>query len=242
MKYELETIPVWDGVRGTSECFLCELMKEAESHAVSYYLGSSVMHPETRVEVNRTGFCPFHWTSLVKAGKPQSLALIGHTYLEESLSRLSPAVSRIAAGKPGRKTVAAIGDLLGTVEERERGCLVCARMEERLKRYAFTTIHLWRKDEEFRTEFSESKGVCLHHMETLLAMAPDILDSSETQDFSTELTALVVRNLQRLEREIWWMTQKYKAEHIDDPWNGCEDAHKRLVCKITGEGRVVWPS
>ena len=44
MKYELETIPVWDAIKDDNECFLCTLMKQSEQVAVSYYLGSSVMH------------------------------------------------------------------------------------------------------------------------------------------------------------------------------------------------------
>lgn len=30
MKLELETIPVWDGVASKSECYICDLMAEAQ--------------------------------------------------------------------------------------------------------------------------------------------------------------------------------------------------------------------
>ena len=58
VKYQLETIPVWDGISSQSECFICDLMEEAQKDSISFYLGSSVMNPETRVKVNATGFCP----------------------------------------------------------------------------------------------------------------------------------------------------------------------------------------
>src|SRR5690554_4428717 len=115
MKYELETIPVWDGVRSGSECFLCDLMLEAQRHAVAYYLGTSVMHPETRVEVNKTGFCPVHWDDLVTAGKPQSLALISHTYLQKTLSLLAPRISSLRKGKVGRSLKNSVQDLLSSI-------------------------------------------------------------------------------------------------------------------------------
>ena len=214
-------------------------MREAESHAVAYYLGSSVMHSETRVAVNATGFCPHHWSLLAKAGRPQSLALIGHTFLETTLKELVPAVARLSKSKPGRKTLQATQDLAKQLEQREQGCLVCRKMDARLQRYAYTVVHLWHTDSEFRQEFTSGKGVCLHHVKHLLAMASKVLDAKETQLFGCELGALVERNLQRLEREVWWMTQKYKAEHVNDPWNGCEDAHKRFVAKLVGEGRLV---
>ncbi|MEA5031767.1 MAG: DUF6062 family protein [Sphaerochaeta sp.] len=238
MKLELETIPVWDGVKSDKECFLCSLMKEAEAHAVSYFLGSSVMHPETRLAVNDTGFCPNHWALLAAAGKPQSLALISHTYLEQTLGQLEPRIERIAKGKAGRKTTLAVQDMVVTMQKREAGCLVCDKMKVRLDRYATTIVYLWGEDVEFRQALSEGKGVCLHHLEALLTRAPSVLDAKQTQAFSTELTTLVHHNLKRLEHDLWWMTQKYKAEHVDSPWNGCEDAHKRLVNKLIGEGRI----
>ena len=50
-KYQLETIPVWDGIQSDSECFICDLMKEALADNLRFFLGASVMNPETRVRV-----------------------------------------------------------------------------------------------------------------------------------------------------------------------------------------------
>lgn len=239
MKIELETIPVWDGIRSDSECFLCDLMHQAETDAISYYLGSSVMHPETRVKVNRTGFCPHHWHALAAAGKPQSLALIGHTYIQETRKELESVIARVQKAKPGKKSAVAVGQLVQSVHEREEGCLICTDMKSRLVRYGQTTVHLWREDLDFRREFSMGKGVCLHHMEALSEAAEHVLDAKTGHLFMIELTQLVQENLKRLEDDVWWMTQKYKAEHTTSPWNGCEDAHKRLVRKLMGDGRIV---
>jgi quinol monooxygenase YgiN len=239
MKIELETIPVWDGVKSNSECFLCDLMQQSEHHAVSYYLGSSVMHPETRVRVHQTGFCPTHWESLVQAGKPQALALIGHTYLQHTVKGLESPFHTIAHAKSPRKTRQGVQAVDKQIAEHEKGCLICSDMQSRLDRYNFTLISLWRDDREFREEFTSGKGVCVHHMGRLLAMAEEALKGAQISEFSAELVELVQRNLKRLEDDVWWMTQKYKAEHRDAPWNGCEDAHKRLVHKLIGSGRIV---
>ena len=69
MKIELETIPVWDGVKSESECFICDLMNKAEEDAVDYYLGPAIMVPEIRVEINRKGFCPAHFRALAARNK-----------------------------------------------------------------------------------------------------------------------------------------------------------------------------
>ena len=83
MKYQLETIPVWDAFRADSECPFCLLRNKAEQRYLDYYLGNSAMNPETRVELNRTGFCPEHFSMLLKKRSPQHLGLITHTHLQD---------------------------------------------------------------------------------------------------------------------------------------------------------------
>jgi len=59
--------------------------------------------------------------------------------------------------------------------------------------------------------------------------------------FVHDLTQTEVLNLDRIANDVHWMTQKYKSENMDKPWNGCEDAHKRGVDKMTGRHRVIDP-
>lgn len=241
MKYELETMPVWDALDRESECFLCDLMKEAEDHAISYFLGSSVMHPETRVSVNHTGFCAHHWAALSAAGKPQPLGLVAHTYLEQTINLLDRRAKPLMDTANSRSTAKEVQRFRDALRTRESGCLVCSMMNTRLERYLFTAVKLWADDPDFHQRLLSGKGVCLHHLDGLFIMARRACDTKDFPRFAKEMTHLVLENLRRLEREIWWMTQKYKAEHVNDPWNGCEDAHKRVVGKIIGEGRI-WES
>lgn len=240
VKYELETMPIWDGVRKNTECFLCDLMKQAENDALSYFLGSAIMDPSTRVQINRTGFCPHHWSLLAHAGENQSLGLIGHTYLLDTLSSLKPLFDRLSHAKPGKKTAAFVSAIGKAIDDRESGCGICAQMEVRLRRYAYTTVYLWNQDDAFKEALDAGKGVCLHHMKILLNMACHVLDAQTSQQFSSRIAILVERNLKRLERDVWWMTQKYKDENKEKSWNGCEDAQQRLVRKLVGEGRLSW--
>ncbi|OQY40473.1 MAG: hypothetical protein B6229_01595 [Spirochaetaceae bacterium 4572_7] len=47
MKYELETIPVWDAFKADCECPICKLKEKAEETYLKFFLGNSVMVPET---------------------------------------------------------------------------------------------------------------------------------------------------------------------------------------------------
>ena len=105
MKIELETIPVWDGLKSGSECFICDLMNAAERDAVDYYLGPAIMVPEIRVEMNRKGICPTHFHAMAERNKAQSLSLVLDTYMEESKKDLFPLLDRIADSSSWRKAM-----------------------------------------------------------------------------------------------------------------------------------------
>jgi hypothetical protein len=56
MKVPLETTTVREMLGKSGECLLCDLEEKAESQLVHYFLGNSVMQPQIRVKVNRSGF------------------------------------------------------------------------------------------------------------------------------------------------------------------------------------------
>ena len=241
LQLQLETIPVWDGLKEGSECFICSLMKQAEADGIRYYLSSAVMTPEVRIEMNRHGFCPHHSAMLAEGGKPQSLALAMDTYYDENKRTFSPFFERIKGAGNARKAEKAAEALFEAAHSREKGCLICSRMDDRLLRYCYTVAALWRDDQDFRSALESSKGFCLHHTEALLKTAREVLSGDDLLHFHQSMIALLEKNLDRVQHDDWWMTQKYKSENKDKPWNGAEDAQKRAVYKLIGEARVIDP-
>lgn len=241
MKIQLETIPVWDGIKSNSECYICDLMGEAQRYAISFYLGSSVMNPETRVRVNEHGFCYKHSQMLVTAQNSQGVALMADTYLAMSREKFEHSFNELLGAKSARQAKKAIEHFSEDLKKREKGCLICTSMQHRLLRYYYTTAYLWGEDHSFREALSESKGFCLHHFQGLLQQSQKALSSAVQPEFVRALTQLELTNLDRIAKDVSWMTQKYKSENMDKPWNGCEDAHKRGVNKMTGRSRVIDP-
>lgn len=233
-KYQLETIPVWDGIKSGSECFICDLMKQAEDDSLRFYLGASVMNPETRIRVNTTGFCPQHTSMLVMSGSPNSMAVMWESHFAKTRESLEKNLRELKNAKNLKKTAQTLDDVM---KNRESGCLICDRMKGRLDRYCFTIPYLWGQDPEFRKAFSESKGFCLHHMVHILKMATEALDSKQQKEFAAQMSELQERNLERVAHDLWYMAEHYKSENRDKPWNGCEDAQVRAVFKETGRGR-----
>ena len=244
MKYKLETIPVWDAFKENTECPLCLLSEKAEQRYLNFYLGSSVMNPETRVEVNKTGFCPHHFSGLLQIRNNHSLGLLTHTHMEKRMELLSSRFRNLKceaskiAGKSislkSKKLSGVIKKLEEHIADREQSCMICSRIDYTIKRYSFTIIHLWKTDDEFRDYFNKSRGFCFHHMPDLLNMAQEVLPPGKLGEFIVDLVVLQEKCNERLEKEILWFTQKFDSQNSDKPWGTSEDAHYRTIQKLTG--------
>lgn len=233
MRYELETIPIWDALKSDSECFICSLMQEAQADSLRFYLGSSVMNPSTRAAVNETGFCAHHYDMLIKEEKPHALAVMEKSHFQQTIDSMDKAFDSLLKSHNPRKALAFFD---GSVIKRNEGCLICQRMEERLNRYAFTTAYLWARDEDFRKALEASKGLCLEHLRVILKLSSDAMDARLQKLFLEQMRDLEKRNFQRLMDQLDWMTDQYKAENRERPWNGCENSQKRIIYKQTGQG------
>ncbi len=243
MKYKLETIPVWDAVqREEKTCIICFLMEQSEQRKITFYLGNSVMNPETRVRVNTQGFCPDHYRKLIGGGKPLSLGLMAHTRLQETWKQVDRAVHALGSSSSPRSVKKAALQLESVMEGREAGCLICEGMSDNLNRYLYTTAHLWGAEQEFREAFRDSGGVCLHHLSFLAAMAPEALGKGLLGEFCSELVQNSKLWMERTLDEVQWLTQRNKSENSGMDWKGCEQAHARAVLREIGSGRIVSPS
>ena len=57
-------IPVNDAYNEEGGCPVCRLRDKSEFNYLEYYLGPSLMEPDTRKITNKTGFCPVHMGKL----------------------------------------------------------------------------------------------------------------------------------------------------------------------------------
>lgn len=251
MKYHLDTIPVWDACKENSECPLCILEDKAEKSYVDSFLGGSVMEPDTRIEVNDKGFCPHHNKLLYKAQNRLGLALMTHTHTLETMKKLKVETDHLekAFDKPdsgprnlllklsggGSSTDLAVKEFVSWLNNHCSKCIICDRINYSLNRYAYTIIHLWEHDKEFRETMNQSKGFCLAHLPKVLEMASDKLNRTKQAEFICEINKLTFANMERLEKELHWFTQKFDYRNQDKPWGNSKDALPRILQKLTGK-------
>ena len=231
MKYELETIPVWDAYHAEDECPLCLLQRKAERDFVRFYVGHSVMVPEMRVQVNDSGFCPAHFPMLLEGGNRLGLALITHTHIGELRRKLERRLGKGKAGAALKREIAGFDAFLSQQLDR---CLICERMDDRFKRYSYTIVHLWRHEDQFRQAFNVSRGICLDHVRGLLAMAVETLRAAQLRAFVSDLLEVQRHSWERLERELLTFTGKFDYRAEGPPSPAAKQSVAAAIQKLTG--------
>ena len=239
MKYQLDTIPVWDAYKTDCECPLCLLRKQNEEMYVDSFLGASVMEPDTRVEVNEKGFCATHYQHLFAQRNHLGLALMTHTYMQEVVKSVNATLASpgASAGKLSRllKKPQPEENMPGAqVRARIGKCILCERLNYTIQRYAYTLVHLWRTDTQFREAFAASKGLCLEHVALVCDMAQEHLSGKEYSSFIETLARVEADNLKRIEDELEWFTLKFDYRNQDKPWGNSRDAVERAINKLQG--------
>lgn len=227
MKYQLETIPVWETYEEHTECPLCSLEYKIEKSNVQFFLGSSVMEPDIRGKVNELGFCPVHFKMLFHAGNKLSLALMTHTHLRLLIKKIKKYEKN-----PTHKSC---NEYIQYQKINRNECMLCRKLEKTLKRYTFTICYLWKKDDDFKMAFRTSKGFCLPHYAECINMAEEVFSSQKKEIFLKELYDLEMKNLLRIEGEIHWFTQKFDYKNKDKPWRNSKDALARTIQKLIGK-------
>lgn len=237
MRYHIDTIPVWDALHQEDECLLCLLRRKTEHMLTDRYLGASVMESDTRIRVNDKGFCPMHHQMLFALENRLGHALMMHSHLIEVRQRLAKlAKPEVPAGPLLFRRKAPAGDQQPGQQLRRlsQGCVLCDSLDDNMRRYAYTLVHLWKTDHNFQQAFLKSKGVCLPDCALLMDMAPSLLKADALSAFYQALDQLLAASLQRLEEELEWFTLKFDYRNQDKPWGNSRDALERTITKLRG--------
>ena len=241
MRYQLDTIPVWDAYKEGGECPLCTLRARNEDMYVDSFLGDSVMDPATRVQVNEKGFCHRHFAMMLPMKNRLGLGLIAHTYLKDVIADartvLNEAAEKEYPGLLGGFRRAGVSESSPSARIRARigGCILCERLDFTMRRYAYTLVHLWLHDAEFRRLFASSKGLCLPDTALVMEMAETEAGGQKRREFYAALAKLQKENLARVEKDLEWFTLKFDYRNHDKPWGDSRDAPERAIGKLVGD-------
>ena len=235
MKETIYTIPVNDAYDSDCECPLCLLRKKAEDNEIEYYLGPSLMEPDTRIITNKTGFCPDHMAKLnKKVTNRLGLALVIHTHLldydkdiTDDLTDAAPAKAGLIKGRSNdyKNTLRSLAD---RIDARTATCPVCEKMNKTIDRYNEVIMHMFSHDDAFKQKFIKA-GHCLPHTASLLRTAAAKLSQNDAADFVNALSESNKAQFSELEKDVEWFTLKFDYRNKDKPWGNSKNAIQRAM-------------
>ncbi len=230
------TIPVNDAYNSESECPLCMLRQRAEDNELDYYLGPSLMEPDTRKVTNKTGFCPDHMAKLNKRVTNRlGLALVIHTHLldydediTEELLEAAPAKAGLIRGRSSDYK-AVLKDIADRIDKRTASCPVCDKMNKTIERYNEVIMHMFSHDAGFKQKFLNTKSHCLPHTAALLRTSASKLSQNDAAEFVTALAEGNNAYFKELEKDVEWFTQKFDYRNKDKSWGNSKNAIQRSM-------------
>lgn len=233
MKEKLYTIPVNDAFDTDCECPVCLMYKTLETNAIEFTMGPSYMEDDIREATSRLGFCEKHLELLYKNQNRLGLALILKTYMDKlvkDIEKQTGSGAKVAASSLFRKKADSTG-VVSHIEELEKTCFVCDRIEGTFERYIATIFYLYHTEEAFRQKFRASKGFCTGHYKILYSEAPKQLRGEELERFIKELNELYLDNMKRVRDDLEWFINKFDYRYAEEPWKNAKDALPRAMQK-----------
>ncbi|MFH1512877.1 MAG: DUF6062 family protein [Bacillota bacterium] len=238
MRYQIETIPVWDALEFQGGCALCTLRAKTEAEEIERALGASVMEPDVRVRTNERGICCKHQQMMFQTQNRLGHALLMDTHAAEALEKLHKLQAqanrmRETNGKPltGRSPGKAIAEKLRALTAH---CVVCENIDTHMERYSYTLLHLWKTEPKFKRQFVESRGLCIPHAADLIEASDKHLNAQQRKEFTAVCLNLLLNSLAEDEKDLLWFTQKFDYRNQHKPWGNSKNAIERTVNRLRG--------
>jgi hypothetical protein len=229
MKYQIDTIPVWEALEFQGNCLLCTLLAKTEAGEIGRVLGSSVMEPDVRVRTNELGICANHQRMMFQSGNRLAHALLMDTHSEQVLVKLRKLQAQANRSRDAGAT--ALADKLRALSG---CCIVCETIQTHMERYVYTLLHLWKTDPKFRRQFENPKGVCILHAADLIEASQKHLGAPQRKEFTAMCLDLLHNNLTEDEKDLKWFTQKFDYQNQDKSWGNSKNAIERTVNRLRG--------
>ena len=233
MKEKLYTIPINDAFARDCECPVCAMRAVLENNAVEFTMGPSYMEDDIRMETDRLGFCQPHMRMVMDQNNKLGLALVLKTHVDHVTREMEKRI-KMPSVRPSLFKKEASNPVTDYVDQLEKTCFICNRINDTFERYLHTIVVLWKTDAQFKDTFSKCKGFCTQHYGDLLKEGSKELGKSDYEEFSKTCGKLYLENMKRIAEDLEWFINKFDYRYQDAPWKNAKDAIPRALIKTNG--------
>lgn len=222
MAYHIDTGLIKDKLKTDCECPLCEIQSIVEEQFLYEFLNDAVMEENTRLKVNRLGFCSKHFDKLFNRQNKLSVALQVYTRVDV----IKSAVTGIKSAKQALKQAKELKSLSST-------CIICELTEESMIKYYKTVAQMYLRERDFYKTLLDTKGFCLNHYGELLKYAR--FAGPAVKEYVSLLSAHEQRHISRLQNELKEFCDKHDYRNALKPLGNSETALPRMGVKLYGK-------
>ncbi len=230
MKESIYTIPVNEAFDGCltdekKQCPFCRLYKKLQENEIDGILGAAMMEPDIRIRTNKVGFCRKHFADMLKKGNRLSLALVLESHLDEINSDISGGDFLKTPGSSSCKRI----------EELEKSCYVCEKIEFNFEKMLETAVLLWREEKEFRQKTANQPLFCLPHYRLFIIEGQRRLNKKEYPEFYKTVKGVTLGYFEQISEDISWFCKKFDYRYSEQPWGNAKDAPERAIFFLSGD-------
>jgi len=237
MKEQLYTIPVNEAFAVDCECPVCAMRHKLKEDALDYTLGPSYMEDDIRMVTDKVGFCTEHVKELYGRQNRLGLALMLKTHADKTIRDVTKLVKNYKAPKQSLfKKDVETNPLLDYLEEIEKNCFVCNKINNVFDRYIATIFYLYEKESDFRNTVNNCKGFCNEHYMLLLREAPKQLSGKYEEEFTKALHKSYIEGMERVRDDLSWFIDKFDYRYTNEPWKNSKDSLQRMMMKQNSVG------
>ena len=247
MKEQIHTIPINDAMENAGECPFCYIERRTENHAMDFVLGhgASYMEADIRDMTDKEGFCRAHFKKMFDYGNSLGNAWILKTLLLRNMNEMTKEFKNFKPENSGKKGLfkKETGDnsIVEWIDKRESSCFICSNVERTFQAYMATFFDMYKKDEAFRKQVSETKGFCLSHFKVVCQGVDQFLNEKERKEFYSMVLPMMEENINRVYEDVAWFIEKYDYKNKDADWKTSKDAIQRGMQKLRGSDPSLDP-
>ena len=199
-------------------CPFCTLTAKLESEELDLILGASMMEPDIRIKTNQLGFCPDHFSKMLRHGKRLPLALM----LESHLQELQNDTMKKGVIKSPEKAAARVRELNST-------CYICSRTDGNYYRMLANAAYMWGQDFEFRKKFSSQPWLCGRHFADICEVAKKEVGKRLAPDLCEAAAKLYGKKLSELSEEVSRFCRSFNHSYSDEPIGNASTSVERTI-------------
>ena len=220
MGYHIDTGLIYEKFNTECDCPLCEIKQIVEEQFLYEFLNDAVMEDNTRILVNKTGFCSHHFDLLFSGKNKLSLALQVSTRTDKMLELFNPSLL-----SPTKKA----DQIDGSV----KSCVICNLIEESMVKYYKTVAQMYYNEPDFYKTLIKTKGFCVHHFAELLRYSNHA--KKYKKEYVNMLCDIQKRSFEGLKNDLNEFCYSHDYRKTKLPASVAEEALKNIRIKLYGK-------